>query len=59
MLYLDFVDFFKEEMTMVLKVGLLFISTFPIKWPTMKRVVHLLHEANIEHKAKATAKDEK
>lgn len=54
-----FVDSFKEEMAMVLKVGLLCTSTLPINRPTMRRVVHLLQEANPRHKAKATAKDEK
>jgi len=44
---------------MVLKVGLLCTSTLPINRPTMRRVVHLLQEANPQRKAKATAKDEK
>ena len=58
-LYLEFVDYFKEEMVMVMKVGLLYISTFPTSMPIIKRVVHFLQESNIEHKAKATSKDEK
>lgn len=53
------VDCFKEEMTMVMKVGLLCTSVLPINRPSMRRVVEMLQEANPDHKAKATAKDGK
>jgi len=53
------VDCFKEEMAMVLKVGILCTSTLPINRPSMRGVVHMLQEANLQHKAKATVKDGK
>ena len=52
-------DCFKEEMTMVLKVGLLSTNAMPTNRPSMRRVVEMLQEANPQHKAKATAKDGK
>ena len=53
------VDCFKEEMAMVLKVGLLCSSALPINRPSMRRVVDMLQEANPQHKAKAPAKNGK
>ena len=53
------VDCFKEEMAMVLKVGILYTSTLPINRPSMRGVVHMLQEANLQHKAKETVKDGK
>jgi len=53
------VDCFKEEMTMVMRVGLLCTSVLPINRPSMRRVVEMLQEANPHHKAKATGKDGK
>jgi hypothetical protein len=53
------VDCFKEEMAMVLKIGLLCTGALPINRPSMRRVVDMLQEANPQHKVKATAKDGK
>jgi serine/threonine protein kinase len=53
------VDFFKEEMAMVLKIELLCTGALPINRPSMKRVVDKLQEANPQDKVKATAKDGK
>jgi len=53
------VDCFKEEMAMVLKIGLLCKGALPINRPSMRRVVDMLQEANPQHKVKATAKDGK
>jgi hypothetical protein len=53
------VDFFKEEMAMVLKIELLCTGALPINRPSMKRVVDMLQEANPQHKVKATANDGK
>jgi len=50
---------FKEEMVMVLKVGLLCTSSLPINRPSMRRVVDMLQEANPQHKGNATTKDGK
>jgi len=50
---------FKEEMVMVLKVGLVCTSALPINRPSMRRVVDMLQEANPQYKAKATTKDGK
>ena len=53
------VDCFKEEMTMVLKVGLLCTNAMPTNRPSMRRVVDMLQEANPQHKGKPTTKDGK
>eukprot|EP00253_Pinus_taeda_P019072 PITA_19072 len=47
---------FKEEMMMVLEVGLLCTSSLPINRPSMRRVVDMLHQANPQQKAKPTPK---
>jgi serine/threonine protein kinase len=50
---------FMEEMVMVLKVGLLCTKALPVDRPSMRGVVDMLQEANLQRKAKATTKDGK
>ncbi|KAF6155897.1 hypothetical protein GIB67_039228 [Kingdonia uniflora] len=50
---------FKEEISRVLNIGLLCTSDLPINRPSMRRVVQMLQEFSVEHKAKTVKKEGK
>lgn len=50
---------FKEEISMVLNIGIICTSPLPINRPSMRRVVTMLQEVGIEHRVVAENKDGK